>query len=67
MIIHHLASWELESQNLPLHLPHQVQRLGARVEELDWVFSASLVISSGFGSSRLEDLSGLQKSSLGEI
>ncbi|KAI3672592.1 hypothetical protein L6452_38687 [Arctium lappa] len=62
-----VGSWELESQNPHLHFPHQVQRLGARVELLDWVFSESLVIFNGFGSSRLEDSSGLQKSSLGKI
>ncbi|KAI3729089.1 hypothetical protein L6452_17737 [Arctium lappa] len=64
MNLHHLASWNLEPQNLQFHLPHQVHRLGARVEVLDWVFSESLIIFNGFGSSRLEDSSGLQKSSL---
>ncbi|KAI3770911.1 hypothetical protein L6452_02059 [Arctium lappa] len=66
MILHHLSSWDLEPQNPHLHLPHQVHRLGARVEELDWVpseVSSPLVI---FGSFRLKDSSGLQKSSLGK-
>ncbi|KAI3770385.1 hypothetical protein L6452_01516 [Arctium lappa] len=39
MILHHLTSWNLEPQNLHLHLPHQVHRLGARIEVLDGVFS----------------------------
>ncbi|KAI3697948.1 hypothetical protein L6452_31054 [Arctium lappa] len=54
MILNHLASWDDNPQNLHLHLPHQVQRLGARVEVLDWVFSEVSL------SSRVLEVSGLR-------
>ncbi|KAI3714681.1 hypothetical protein L6452_21640 [Arctium lappa] len=62
MILHHLASWDLEPQNPHLHLPHQVQSVGARVEELDWVSSESLVI---FNSSSVVVIQALGGGSLG--
>ncbi|KAI3772953.1 hypothetical protein L6452_04149 [Arctium lappa] len=54
MILNHLASWGDNPQNLHLHLPHQVHRLGARVEVLDWVFSEASL------SSRVLEVLGLR-------
>ncbi|KAI3692045.1 hypothetical protein L6452_31854 [Arctium lappa] len=59
--------WNLEPQNLHLHLPHQVQRLGARVEMLDWVFSEASLSSRVLEVLSLRIQAAFKRSSLGKI
>ncbi|KAI3757073.1 hypothetical protein L6452_04606 [Arctium lappa] len=60
-------SWNLEPQNLHLHLPHQVHRLGARVEMLDWVFSEASLSSRVLEVLGLRIQAAFKMSSLGKI